>query len=507
MLASLITVLVASLTGFASPQDTSRVCPSRIYFRFDETKYDETYLDNAKAAEDIVDFLNEFDPETVQRVEVYAYSSPEGVYEHNMKLSRLRARNFNLYARAHLNGVLEGKIEVIAGGEAWGPLRERILADKKLSEANRKKILSILDDPSISNDTRKWRLQNRLTESLYKYLMRSHFRYLRCYELRIWLNEEAVADAEAEAAAQAAKLAEEQALKAAAEAAEKAAREEAEKAAREAAEKAAREAAEKAAAEEAEKAAREAAEKAEKEAAEKAAKAAEAEAEMKQAETETEVVPEEPEQLIENQETENAPDTEVEAGTEAEKADETETVYVPLLGLSSNVIYDLAATPNLALEFPLGKRFSIFVDYTNPWWVWSDNSHAWQMNKLDLGARYWLGSFDNDDPMDILHGWFVGAYVSAAYYDVEPNHKGYQGEFQSASLEGGYAWKLSPHWRVRAHGAVGFMRTHYRHYIGNEDDSRLVYQYHGRYTWFGPTELGVSVQYVFSWPKTRRTAR
>lgn len=472
IISAVISVLVASLTAFASPQDTSRVCPSHIYFRFDETKYDETYMDNACSAEEIVAFLNEFDPETVDRVEVIAYASPEGVYEHNQHLSRARARYFSLYARAHLHNALDSKTVVLSGGEAWGPLRERILADSKLSEVNRNKILSILDDPTIGNDTRKWRLINRLTDSLYRYLMYNHFRFLRCYEIRIWFNQEALEETDGQ---------------------------EQQNDAAEAATEEADEAAENAGNEAADNTEIEAAEKAEDETADEASAKAEDESELKQSETPEEVVPEDETEISDNQEAASEVDTEIESGNEAE--------FRPLFALSSNLLYDLAITPNIAAELPIGQRWSAFLDYTNPWWVSSDNSRAWQMNKLDIGARYWLGSRDKNDPMDILSGWYLGVNLSAAYYDVEPHHKGYQGEFQSASLELGYAWKLSQRWRLRVHGAAGYMKTHYRYYIGNESDSKLIYQYHGLYTWIGPTQLGVSVQYIFTRKKDRRNER
>ena len=483
-ISAVISVLVASLTAFASPQDTSQVCPSRIYFRFNETNYDETYLGNAQAAEDIASFLNEFDPEKVERIEVLAYASPEGVYEANQRLSVLRAREFSLYARARLSKALVSKTVAIAAGEAWGPLRERILADQKLSEVNRNKILAILDDPTIGNDTRKWRLITRLSDSLYRYLLYNQVRVLRCFEIRIWFTPEALEEADGQEAQNIA-------------AGES----------------------ENAAENEDENAAVEGQNEAENDATEEASAKAEDEDELKQSETQGEVVPDDETEVSDNQEAANEVDTDVESGNEAEieagnEAEiqpemEAETAWIttPLFALSSNLLYDLALAPNVAAELPIGQRWSAFLDYTNPWWVSSDNSRAWQMNKLDVGARYWLSSRDKNDPMDILSGWYLGLNLSAAYYDVEPHHKGYQGEFQSASLELGYAWKLSQRWRLRVHGAAGYMKTHYRYYIGNESDSKLIYQYHGRYTWVGPTQLGVSFQYIFTRQKERRIER
>ena len=179
----------------------------------------------------------------------------------------------------------------------------------------------------------------------------------------------------------------------------------------------------------------------------------------------------------------------------------------PIFALSTNAVYDLAITPNFAVEMPLGHNWSVLLDYTFPWWLTRANDRAWQIIKLDLGGRYWLSRHNRDDRWDILTGHFVGIDLGAGYYDIEPRHKGYQGEFQTAGLEYGYAWRLGKYWRLQAFGAIGWMGTHYRYYEANQGDTRLIYKYPGRYTWFGPTKLGVSIEVIIPndfWMKKRR---
>ena len=84
----------------------------------------------------------------------------------------------------------------------------------------------------------------------------------------------------------------------------------------------------------------------------------------------------------------------------------------------------------------------------------------------------------------------------------EPKHKGYQGEFQLAGLEYGYAWALSDCWRFEAYVGAGWMGTHYRYYVGDSTDQHLLYHSHGKLYWFGPTKAGISVKYIFN--HTRR---
>lgn len=172
----------------------------------------------------------------------------------------------------------------------------------------------------------------------------------------------------------------------------------------------------------------------------------------------------------------------------------------PILAVSTNALYDLAITPNVGVEVPIGHKVSLLVDYTFPWWLNRTNDMAWQILKLDIGARWWLSRLDKNNPMDVLRGWFVGLDLGAGYYDIEPKHTGYQGEFQTAGIEGGYSWPLGKkkHWRLDAYVGAGWMGTHYRYYKGNADDSKLIYQYNGRFTWLGPTKAGVSFKYIIS---------
>ena len=50
--------------------------------------------------------------------------------------------------------------------------------------------------------------------------------------------------------------------------------------------------------------------------------------------------------------------------------------YKPIIAVKSNLIYDALATPNFGVELPLGRKWSLWADYTFPWWVWAGNSRV-----------------------------------------------------------------------------------------------------------------------------------
>lgn len=204
-----------------------------------------------------------------------------------------------------------------------------------------------------------------------------------------------------------------------------------------------------------------------------------------------------------------APVAEADTLAETKTAPATIDITKPIFAASTNVVYDLGGlirhlswTPNFAIEVPIGQKWSVYGEYSFPWWVTKGNDQAWEILKWDIGARRWLSRHNSNDPMDVLSGHFIGIDLGAGYYDIEPKHTGYQGEFQTVGLEYGYAFKLGRAWRLDLFGGLGWMGTHYRYYEGDSTDQHLLYQHHGKMNWFGPVKAGVSIKYIFH--KTER---
>lgn len=427
---SLISIAVL-FSVLSIPNDEDRRDSASLHFRCDISEYDAAYRENREAVASLEQILRKAGTERIASIHVVAYASPEGPLERNLALSRARAAALAPLVDEYLSAY-SSLITVEAGGEAWEPLRRRIVQDTRISEASRSRILRILDDDSVGPDTKKWRLANRLGQDpavgdLYRYLLNEHYRYLRCLFITIRYKETEQAPLTAEPVVPDVK-------------------------------------------------------------------------EQQQ---------EEQQQQAEQQPQEQTPVVEPEPIPEETQPAPTEDIarVRPILAVSTNLLYDLAITPNIAVEVPLGKHWSLLADYTFPWWVNRANDMAWQMLKFDLDARYWLGRKNSDDPMDVLRGHFLGLDLGLGYYDLEPRHKGWQGEFVTAGLEYGYGWKIGEKWRLDAFAAVGLFLTYYRYYEGNSDDSKLLWQYSGRYTWFGPVKLGASIKYIFTTKKPGRRVK
>ena len=180
-----VSIILAWLNIFAQQSQTveREVDLPPIHFRWDKSSHDATYAKNSIAVQSMLDMIKLIGPEKIKYAQLTAYSSPEGVREHNIKLSRDRAYEIRWLVRQKAPD-LASKIRIRAGGEGWVLLRARVLEDKRISEQSRERILKILDDTGISDDTRKWRLANRLGSDprvgdLWQYLLKTHFPKLR----------------------------------------------------------------------------------------------------------------------------------------------------------------------------------------------------------------------------------------------------------------------------------------------------------------------------------------
>ena len=174
--------------------DIVKVTHAQLHFRWDNTTYDSDYLDNSEAATKLVDLLKAMGPESIDSVSVVAYASPEGVYEHNMMLSRKRAAEFSRALKPKL-GNMGFPVNVRPGGESWALLVERVKADSTMSETARKRVLDQIADGSISVATRKWRFMHgslgatREEGDVYHYILVNHYRFLRCLDIHIHYKE------------------------------------------------------------------------------------------------------------------------------------------------------------------------------------------------------------------------------------------------------------------------------------------------------------------------------
>ena len=170
--------------------------------------------------------------------------------------------------------------------------------------------------------------------------------------------------------------------------------------------------------------------------------------------------------------------------------------YRPLLAVKTNLLFDLATVANIELEVPFGRNrlYSAMLEYWTPWYVWNDNSRAFELQVLGLELRRWFRSCRSGLPP--LSGPFVGLYYANGKYDFEWDSKGDQGEFNSVGLSVGYSWVLNRHLNLEASLSAGALWGPRRHYTGEYADTHLIWRYTGHTFYAGPTKAKLSIVWL-----------
>jgi hypothetical protein len=184
-----------------------------------------------------------------------------------------------------------------------------------------------------------------------------------------------------------------------------------------------------------------------------------------------------------------------------------------MLALKTNLLFDALSLINVDVEVPLGDRWSIAGEWIFPWWTMDDGTAESKRNRIHLlsgniEGRYWFGDRTTRPK---LTGWFAGAYVAGGLYDFEYKTKGYQGEiFIMGGLSGGYTHTINKKGNLRMEYllGVGYMQTNYRyyeaHFANTMNEWHPMHTKDGRYKWFGPSRIKVSLVWMLNKKGGRR---
>lgn len=163
--------------------------------------------------------------------------------------------------------------------------------------------------------------------------------------------------------------------------------------------------------------------------------------------------------------------------------------------LKTNALYWATATPNLAIETRLAKKWTVELSAGYNPFTFSDNKKLKHI-AVQPEARYWLCS--------TYAGHFFGLHAVYSHYnagnvkmpfglfkDLEDYR--FQGDFGAVGIGYGYSWMLpGNHWSIEAEVGLGIGVTKYDKYECATCGSKVD---HGTKTMFMPTKLALSVVY------------
>lgn len=169
----------------------------------------------------------------------------------------------------------------------------------------------------------------------------------------------------------------------------------------------------------------------------------------------------------------------------------------PQIALKTNLVWDATASPNLALEVGVARRWTVQLGYgINAWGALTQDTRIrhWA---LIPEVRYWtcnrfVGHFIG---LELIGGEFnLGKMDPFLYkWDDLKNYR-LEGWMAGAGFMYGYQVPMSPHWNFEAVIGVGYVYHNYERYPCAECGTAQ-----GRADWnyLGITKLGLSFMYLF----------
>lgn len=175
IIATMICWAVCLATAFAqSKSEQLTYTGVEVHFRLDKHKLDLGYMGNKASFQHFAATIDSIGIERIDSVVIVSQSSPEGPYKHNLWLSEKRAQSMQRYLLQE-HPYLEEKLSVHPDGESWAQLRNYVLADTKLKDSTKEKVLKVID-ADVNIATKKWRMQQL---SVYRYLLATYYPRIR----------------------------------------------------------------------------------------------------------------------------------------------------------------------------------------------------------------------------------------------------------------------------------------------------------------------------------------
>lgn len=170
------------------------------------------------------------------------------------------------------------------------------------------------------------------------------------------------------------------------------------------------------------------------------------------------------------------------------------------VALKTNMLYDAALTPNIAMEVALSRRWAVSADWLYAWWSRDSSHRYWRVYGGGVEGRFYPFLSGGDR---LMTGHHFGVSLSAFTYDFEFGGAGQQSARWNYSVAVGYGYSLeiSRWFDIDFSLYAGFVAGKYYKY--KPIDGHYVWQSTNRRRYIGPTKVEVSLK----WFLTPRPAR
>lgn len=153
-------------------------------------------------------------------------------------------------------------------------------------------------------------------------------------------------------------------------------------------------------------------------------------------------------------------------------------VHAQKVALKNNLAYDALLTPNISMEFGLGKQWTMDLQYGANFFFYTQDATdpnykttKWSHWMVQPEVRYWF--------CEAFNGWFLGLHAQGGQANVGgisipfilQNKENMMKEgryevdaFYGGGLAVGYQWLIAPRFSLEFELGAGYNRVHYRKY-------------------------------------------
>ena len=408
-----------------------------LHFKFDSAQIDTTFRNNSENVEQILNLITRTGVK-IDSVEIKGYSSPDGGLPRNITLSKERAQstmNFLIENSIEGNGINPDIIHIFPMQENWEGLLQMV--ESRYRRLDREQVLKILKAKGIGEETRKWRLQQLDKGYTWDFLRRIYMPSLRIATL---VTVHYSHDSETESLNNSDSS--------------------------NAADTSGRVVAPGTSVSSANSGV-------------SSATPGVSSATPGESATTTAATTDTTGVALKNK-------------SEGAEEDLIEKSHRFTMAIKTNMLYDLAMTPNIGVEFHLGRNWSVGANWAYAWWKNDNKAFYWRVYGGELDVRKYFGKQAQERP---LSGHHVGLYGQVLTYDFDLGKTGIISKLSyGGGIEYGYSLPVAKSLNIDFGIGLGYLGGEYKVY--EPMDGCYVWQETRQRHWFGPTRAEISLVWL-----------
>lgn len=168
------------------------------------------------------------------------------------------------------------------------------------------------------------------------------------------------------------------------------------------------------------------------------------------------------------------------------------------LGLRTNLLYDVAAVPNLGIEINMGRGWMVNLDGYYADWHNTARSRYWRVQGAELAARKYLRAASPSK-------WYLEVYTQLFRYNICLGHEGQLSSHSGArffdkptlgaGVAAGWSLRLANCWRMDFALGAGYVSGQYQTY--RPTDGHLLWQSTRSRHYFGLSKAEITLVWMF----------